>query len=117
MKLLNSDNVVHMLDCFSSPKETYIFMEYCEGGDLRKYITEKNGKLPEKQAITILHQVMLGLQEVYQKGYMHRDIKPENILLSKNTFKIADFGFATKIHPRGRQLLKEFVGTPLYMAP
>jgi len=48
---------------------------------------------------------------------MHRDIKPENILLSKNTFKIADFGFATKIHPRGRQLLKEFVGTPLYMAP
>jgi len=42
------------------------------------------------------------LHEVYEKGYMHRDIKPENILLSKGTFKIADFGFATKIHQHGR---------------
>jgi calcium-dependent protein kinase len=31
--------------------------------------------------------------------------------------KVADFGFATKADVTGRHLLKECVGTPLYMAP
>ena len=32
-------------------------------------------------------------------------------------FKVADFGFATKVDINGKQLMKECVGTPLYMAP
>jgi calcium-dependent protein kinase len=50
-------------------------------------------------------------------GYIHRDIKPENALVHSNTFKVADFGFATKCDIHGRQLMKDCVGTPLYMAP
>lgn len=50
-------------------------------------------------------------------GYVHRDIKPENALATGGIFKVSDFGFATKADIHGRQLLKDCVGTPLYMAP
>jgi serine/threonine protein kinase len=36
---------------------------------------------------------------------MHRNIKPENILLNNNVFKIADFGYATKVDIFGLEKL------------
>ena len=48
----------------------------------------------------------------------HRDLKPENILLHDKKdlqIKIVDFGFACHIDPGNS--LKEFRGTPLYVAP
>lgn len=40
---------------------------------------------------------MDGFYQLYMSGYIHRDIKPENALISNNIYKVADFGFATKI--------------------
>lgn len=51
------------------------------------------------------------------QGYIHRDIKPANALIKNGVHKVADFGFATKVDITGRHLIKECVGTPLYMAP
>lgn len=46
----------------------------------------------------------------------HRDIKPENILLdSQDEIKLGDFGSATKFEPHEK--LKNFPGSPLYIAP
>jgi serine/threonine protein kinase len=47
---------------------------------------------------------------------VHRDLKPANILVSKGTYKIADFGLAKYLQDES-QLLKTRVGTPFYMAP
>ena len=60
---------------------------------------------------------MNGFQEMISHGFIHRDIKPENALIKEGQHKVADFGFATKADITGRQLLKECVGTPLYMSP
>ena len=71
---------------------------------------------------------MNGFKELTDKGYIHRDIKPENALMhevNKFTYiikfqgvhKVADFGFATRVDIRSRQLMKDCVGTPLYMSP
>lgn len=73
--------------------------------------------MPEKQALEILNQLMVGFKELVQLGYIHRDIKPENTLVKNKVFKVADFGFATKADISGGKLIKECVGTPLYMAP
>lgn len=70
-------------------------MEYVEGEDLARYI-ERNGKLNEKQAISIITQVGEALSFVHQKGFLHRDIKPANILLRNSdlTPVLIDFGLA-----------------------
>jgi len=43
-----------------------------------------------------------GIKELISAGYVHRDIKPENILIDNEIFKVADFGFATKVDIRSR---------------
>jgi len=45
---------------------------------------------------------MQGFKDLINHNYMHRDIKPENCLVKGNVFKVADFGFATKIDITGR---------------
>lgn len=60
---------------------------------------------------------MNGFKDLVSHNYIHRDIKPENCLVKSNVYKVADFGFATKIDITGRQLLRECVGTPIYMSP
>ena len=48
---------------------------------------------------------------------IHRDIKPANCLVKDKVFKVADFGFACEADLLGKTLIKECVGTPLFMAP
>lgn len=47
MKELHSDNVVRMYHVESDKKTTYIILELCSDGDLRKFIHNNNGNLPE----------------------------------------------------------------------
>lgn len=39
------------------------------------------------------------------------------MLIKGNTYKVADFGFATKADISGKVLLQDIVGSPIYMAP
>lgn len=48
---------------------------------------------------------------------MHRDLKPENIIFHHNRVILIDFGFACKIDRKDEAVLKERVGTPIYMSP
>ena len=48
----------------------------------------------EEEAIQIIRDIMLGMQEIVSKNICHRDLKPENILIHNKTYKVADFGFS-----------------------
>jgi serine/threonine protein kinase len=106
-------------------------LEYCDAGNLgdmmedmmekRKKRNKKHPekiKLPEKEAIEILHQVTLGLDLIHEKNIVHRDIKADNIFVDKinktgkTLYKLGDFGFASNKIP-----LKSQLGTPMYIAP
>lgn len=46
----------------------------------------------------------------------HRDLKPENILLTKQGFKLTDFGLAQNTARTGRRS-KSYAGSPFYVSP
>jgi serine/threonine protein kinase len=88
-------------------------MEYCEGGDMKKLISQAIG---EQKAVFFLRQIISALKILKENKVVHRDLKPANILITGDSIiKIADFGLARTIDPES--LAKTFAGTLAYMAP
>lgn len=56
-------NVVRCYEKIITPKYIYLVMEYCDGGDLDKYV-EKNGKVPEIQATLFLKEILNGFKVI-----------------------------------------------------
>jgi len=59
---------------------SYIVMDYADEGNLLTKVT-KAGKLTEKEAREMFHQLVDTLEYMHRKGFYHRDIKPDNLLL------------------------------------
>ena len=128
LRQIKGDNIVHLLDVKRTPNNLYIFTDYCNGGDLEKYI-KKNGQLSEDEALKILKQItnaFIDLDSLVLKNVlgqkisiMHRDIKPPNILFHNGEIKIADFGFAKIVDDNVKDIKMHhtLLGTPLYMNP
>ncbi|CAK8574943.1 unnamed protein product [Lathyrus sativus] len=118
LKRINHPNIISLHDIIQAPGKIHLVLEYCKGGDLSMYI-QRHGKVPEATAKHFMLQLAAGLQVLRDNNLIHRDLKPQNLLLSRNdeksVLKIADFGFARSLQPRG--LAETLCGSPLYMAP
>ncbi|KAM3138205.1 hypothetical protein pb186bvf_009668 [Paramecium bursaria] len=114
MKKLQHSNIVQLIDVFQTQNNTYLISEYCNGPDLRQFILQKKS-IPEEQAIKYIKQIINGVKEIINGGFIHRDLKPANIVLNNNICKITDFGFSRPFTQD--QTMESLVGTPLYMAP
>ena len=91
---LSHPNIVNVFDVGEDKGVHYIVMELIEGITLKKYI-ERKGKLPVKEAVSILIQVSQGIEAAHNNHIIHRDIKPQNIIISKEgKVKVTDFGIA-----------------------
>jgi serine/threonine protein kinase len=71
--------------------------------------------LPEKEALKLFKQIILGVSAMHQFKIIHRDLKPANILMKNGRIKIADFGLARKFSKN--EMLRSYAGTPFNMAP
>lgn len=102
-KFQNEPGVVKVFDSFVENCTAYIIMEYLDGETLTSRI-EREGAIPEDEAVSMLLPVMNSLQTVHQEGILHRDIAPDNIFLTKDgEVKLIDFGasrYATTSHSR-----------------
>ncbi|XP_010262643.1 PREDICTED: serine/threonine-protein kinase ATG1c [Nelumbo nucifera] len=118
LKRINHPNIIRLHDIIEVPGRIHLVLEYCRGGDLSMYI-HRHGRVPEATAKHFMQQLVAGLQVLHDNNLIHRDLKPQNLLLSTNNdqsiLKIADFGFARSLQPRG--LAETLCGSPLYMAP
>ncbi|XP_023640253.1 serine/threonine-protein kinase ATG1c isoform X2 [Capsella rubella] len=118
LRRINHPNIIRMIDMIKSPGKVHLVLEYCKGGDLSVYV-QKRGSVPEATAKHFMQQLAAGLQVLRDNNIIHRDLKPQNLLLSTDEndadLKIADFGFARSLQPRG--LAETLCGSPLYMAP
>ncbi len=99
-------------------------MEYAEGGDFTAFL---RGLPPPEELITLLCDILQGLDYLESELIIHRDIKLENILLAYSrkearwVAKIGDFGLSKLINNAGilRTELNsaKASGTPSYLAP
>ncbi len=85
-------NKVHRF--FEANGTAYLVLEYIDGQTLSHLLT-KYPTLPNIHLQRIIREVLSGLAEVHQAGYVHRDIKPSNIMLrSDGSAVLLDFGAA-----------------------
>ena len=70
-------------------------MPYCDGGSLADLL-RRNGPLPEKDAKSVIVQVLHGLRHLHgqREPVIHFDLKPANILFHDGEVKLGDFGLA-----------------------
>jgi serine/threonine protein kinase len=115
MKMVHHENIVKLHDIYQTTNNMYIITEFCEDGDLYRFL-EKKQKLPENEAKRYLKHIMKGAKYLHANGIIHRDLKPANILLKGDKCKISDFGFAKSLEDENT-VMKSIVGTPLYMSP
>jgi serine/threonine protein kinase len=115
---LDHPNIVRAIDYGESGGSPFLAMEFVEGESLGKKL-DREGAIPEDEAIRIIVQVAQGLHRAHKVGLVHRDVKPDNILLSPDgVAKLADLGLVKEtetdlnLTKTGRGL-----GTPHFMAP
>ncbi|CAK64595.1 unnamed protein product (macronuclear) [Paramecium tetraurelia] len=112
---LKGDNIVRLHETLMTQNNYYQIIDLCDG-DL-KQLLDKQTFLTEQEAINMMIDLLRGFLELIQNGIIHRDVKPANILISKGTYKLADFGFARLVDNYAQQLFVTVLGTPLYMSP
>ena len=113
-------NIVQVYDCgLTSGGEAFLAMELLDGRDLAQLLEERR-KLPWREAVALVVDVLAGLQAAHQAGVVHRDLKPGNVFLPRSGgIKLLDFGIS-KLEGKGVPQLTQtgvVMGTPHYMAP
>ncbi len=117
--LIDHPNVVKAIDYCGTGNSPFLVMEFVDGESLGQQV-ERDGAMPEAEAIRIIGQVCEGLHRAHKQGLIHRDVKPDNILVTRDgqTAKLTDLGLVKDIEGElnltktGRGL-----GTPHFMAP
>lgn len=114
MESINNINIIKLLTSIENNDYIYIIMEFCEKGDLRKFL--KKRALKEHNVRNLMVQLVSGIQYMYNNNIYHRDLKPQNILIDKYyNLKITDFGLAKT--QENNELFETICGSPMYMAP
>ena len=79
---------------FEAHDTAYLVLDYIDGETLGQMLG-REGKLSEAPLLRLLNELLSGLEEVHQAGYVHRDVKPGNIMFRADGGAVLlDFGAA-----------------------
>ena len=119
LKICQHPNIIRLYNVFENADYMYIIMEYCSGGDLFSYLENRNFRVSEKRASTIIHKMATAVYYMHSFGVAHRDLKPENVLMTSedddSDIRILDFGLSKILGPYEK--CDEPYGTLTYCAP
>uniref|UniRef100_A0A158Q729 Protein kinase domain-containing protein n=1 Tax=Elaeophora elaphi TaxID=1147741 RepID=A0A158Q729_9BILA len=126
-KTLDHPRIVRLFDLFTIDNHSFCtVLEYCDGNDLDFYL-KQNKQIPEKEARSIIMQVVSALRYLSEKRppIIHYDLKPANILLQSGTtsgaIKITDFGLSKIMEDADDgdsiELTSQGAGTYWYLPP
>lgn len=115
LQSLRHSRIPRVYSHFTDEGRHYLTMEMIRGEDLEQII-ERQGIIPEPQAMAWVDQICDVLGYLHDRGLIYRDMKPSNVMIERDTgsVKLIDFGIAKLFKPaeRGTQ-----IGTPGYAPP
>jgi len=115
---LNHPNCVYVFGAEEVDGYPVITMELMPGGTLQDLLRQR-GRLPAKEAVDFILDVIEGLEAANNAGILHRDVKPSNCFLDENgKAKIGDFGLSKTLELDSNVTISgAFIGTPSYASP
>src|SRR6266516_262992 len=115
---LSHPSIVTVIDRGEQDGRQFIVFEYVDGENLKALI-EREGPLPERDALELALQIARALSVAHAHGLVHRDVKPQNVLLDdEGRAKVTDFGIARSLDVEaGITQTGTVMGTSDYIAP
>lgn len=92
-KFYQLSGIVSVRDFFYENGTGYIVMEYIDGVNLKQFLDQNGGRIPEVKVRSLMRPVLESLMEIHNTGLIHRDISPDNVMVDKKgRIKLIDFG-------------------------
>src|SRR5437879_7724936 len=80
---LSHPHIARLYDFGEADGVLHYAMEYCGGGSLADYVTNR-GALGVRQVLEVAQQIVGALKCAHAAGFIHRDLKPSNIILTRD---------------------------------
>src|SRR5262245_47371841 len=121
---IRHQNVVEVYDVGVESGIPFLVMEFLDGSDLAKLLTER-GALPLSGIVDVFLPVISAVATAHRAGIIHRDLKPSNLLITKRAPRgahpmVLDFGISKMIDEELENTFtksESLLGTVQYMAP
>jgi serine/threonine protein kinase len=123
--ILSHPNIIPIYEVGETGDFLFIAMQLIQGRSLgqhikaaKKHVLPSRRFIPLETTVTIMAQVLDGLDYAHHQGIIHRDIKPGNVLIESRSQRpiILDFGIA-KVSRGLDNESSSIQGTPIYMPP
>ncbi len=115
---INHHAVIPIYTCGIFEDQTYIVMQYMNGGSLEDLLKTAAEPLPLVNVVSWIRDAASGLENASQYGIVHHDIKPANIMLDQDgKAKIGDFGIAQAANRDATATSAQSWVSPHYVSP
>lgn len=109
-------HIISVIELDKYEDYVYVVSDFADGGSLADWLNLNGEKAESLQnAINIVLEILIGLENLHNKGFVHRDLKPANILIMNGKYCLADFGISREIKSQSRAT--SAAGTLEYMPP
>eukprot|EP01117_Protostelium_nocturnum_P001137 TRINITY_DN1145_c0_g1_i1.p1 TRINITY_DN1145_c0_g1~~TRINITY_DN1145_c0_g1_i1.p1 ORF type:complete len:298 (+),score=25.83 TRINITY_DN1145_c0_g1_i1:173-1066(+) len=117
LQQIKHDNIIALQQVEEDINNIYIFLEYCEFGDLAVFI-EKNGVFDEHIARKLFAQLLEAVDFCHKTMLIcHHDIKLENCVITRDfRLKLIDYGFSIDLDPNlpRKKQIRIYDSSPAY---
>ncbi|XP_037744389.1 caM kinase-like vesicle-associated protein isoform X2 [Chelonia mydas] len=116
LKMVSHPNILQLIDTFETRREFYIIQELATGGDVFDWILDL-GCYTERDASSLIRQVLEALAYLHSLRIVHRNLKLENLVYhtQQSHAKVVLRDFYLSRFENGA--ITEPCGTPEYLAP
>lgn len=108
-------NIISVIELDRFEDYVYVVSDFADGGSLENWLKENRQAASEAEAVEITLQILKGLENLHEKGFVHRDLKPDNILIMNGKLCLADFGISREVKTYSKAT--GTAGTVEYMPP